>query len=276
MRLRSDDFNDMQPIPQEFAFGRPGDAGEPCVLADDRNPHLAWSQVPAQTRSFALTVIDADVPSVGDDVNKPDRRVPASLPRTEFVHWLMADIPADCHEIAAGSCANGVVARGRTAPAGPGRARQGVNDYTKWFAGDADMAGRSDLEPAADHGSLEHRHPGQAAELHGVENAVPHLGVMHYLGRVALAVLAAIEPGGEVVAGGAQQHRPHPGRRRSEEPPERLDGLVPNGVALVRPVQRQAGDGIVDGDGDIARGHGSDPEQEVVAKVLVLFHYLNK
>ena len=141
MRLRSEDFMDMQPIPQAFAFGRPGDADEPCVFSDNRNPHLAWSQVPSQTRSFALFVVDADAPTLADDVNKPGRRVAASLPRAEFVHWTMVDIPPDCHEIAAGSCANGVVARGRAAPAGPPGARQGINDYTHWFAGDADLSG---------------------------------------------------------------------------------------------------------------------------------------
>ena len=32
-------------------------------------------------------------------------------------------------------------ARGKRAPAGPAGARQGLNDYTGWFAGNADMAG---------------------------------------------------------------------------------------------------------------------------------------
>jgi Raf kinase inhibitor-like YbhB/YbcL family protein len=141
MRIRSDDFRDMQPMPEECAFGRPGDAGEPCVLSANRNPHLAWDMVPAATRSFVLTCIDSDAPTRGDDVNQADRRVSAALPRTDFVHWLMADIPVECRELAQGSCADGVVARGKSAPHGPPGARQGRNDYTGWFAGDAAMAG---------------------------------------------------------------------------------------------------------------------------------------
>ena len=71
MRIRSDDIAHMQPIPQDFAFGMAGPNGEAIALAPNRNPHLAWSEVPAGTRSFVLMCIDSDVPTRGDDVNKP-------------------------------------------------------------------------------------------------------------------------------------------------------------------------------------------------------------
>ena len=138
MQLRSDSFENGQPIPAEFAFGKRAD---PVALSDNRSPHLAWRDAPADTRSFVLTVIDPDVPSRGDDVNKPDRSVPADLRRVEFVHWLMADIPPECTELAAGACSDGVVARGKHDPFGPPRSVQGMNDFTGFFAGDADMVG---------------------------------------------------------------------------------------------------------------------------------------
>ncbi len=141
MRIRSHDFDDGQPIPAACAFGRRGDAGEPCVFAGNRNPQLAWSDVPEGTRSFMLMCIDIDVPTRADDVNQRGREVPADLPRAEFVHWLMLDIPRECRELAQGSCSDGVVARGKRMPPGPPGARQGRNDYTGWFAGDAAMAG---------------------------------------------------------------------------------------------------------------------------------------
>ena len=141
MRLRSDDFSDMQAIPDACAFGKPGPDGEPCVWADNRNPHLAWSDAPAQTRSFVLLCIDGDVPTRADDVKQPGRSVPADLARADFVHWLMVDIPAECGELAQGSCGEGVIAHGKRSPVGPPGSRQGLNDYTGWFAGDADMAG---------------------------------------------------------------------------------------------------------------------------------------
>lgn len=138
MQLRSDSFDEGAAIPPEFAFGKPGD---PVALSDNRNPHLAWRGAPEGTRSFVLMCVDGDAPSKPDDVNKADREVPADLPRTEFVHWLMIDIPEECGELAAGSCSDGVVAHGKRDPAGPPGARQGHNDFTSWFAEDADMQG---------------------------------------------------------------------------------------------------------------------------------------
>jgi Raf kinase inhibitor-like YbhB/YbcL family protein len=68
--------------------------------------------------------------------------VPADLPRADFYHWLLVDIPPSVREIAAGACADGIVPRGKRTPAGPPGSRQGLNDYTSWFAGDADMSGQ--------------------------------------------------------------------------------------------------------------------------------------
>jgi Raf kinase inhibitor-like YbhB/YbcL family protein len=138
MLLRSDSFDNGTAIPAEFALGKPGD---PVALSDNLNPHLARSGAPHDTRSFVLTCIDGDVPSKPDDVNQAGRTVPADLPRVEFVHWLMADVPAECGELGAGSCSDGVVAHGKRDPVGPPGSKQGLNGYTDWFAGDADMQG---------------------------------------------------------------------------------------------------------------------------------------
>lgn len=140
MKLSSASFLPDQPIPEQFAFGA-FDSILHIRLAANHNPHLKWSGAPAQTQSFALICVDPDAPTVGDDVNKEGRVVPATLPRAEFYHWAMVDIPAGVTEIAAGSCSNGIVATGKKEPAGPQGSRQGQNDYTQWFASDADMAG---------------------------------------------------------------------------------------------------------------------------------------
>lgn len=140
MKLDSDSFKDGQPIPADFAFGQPAPDG-PFMPAGNRNPHLAWSQAPAGTRSFVITCIDDDVPTVPETVNRDDCSVPADQPRGRFVHWLLADVPATINELAAGSCSQGITARGKGTPAGPAGSRQGVNDYTGWFANDPDMAG---------------------------------------------------------------------------------------------------------------------------------------
>jgi len=53
----------------------------------------------------------------------------------------MADIPAELREIAEGSCSDGFTAKGKAHPVGPAGVRQGLNDFTGWFAGNPDMAG---------------------------------------------------------------------------------------------------------------------------------------
>jgi Raf kinase inhibitor-like YbhB/YbcL family protein len=141
MKLVSRSFRDNARIPGRCAFAVKSPKGH-VRLAENRNPHLAWSGAPADTRSFVITCIDADAPTRPDDVNKEGREVPVDLPRAEFVHWLLVDVPADIAEIAEGSCSEGVSARGKSAPPGPPGSRQGLNDYTGWFKGDATMEGR--------------------------------------------------------------------------------------------------------------------------------------
>jgi Raf kinase inhibitor-like YbhB/YbcL family protein len=85
---------------------------------------------------------DPDVPSRGDDVNQADREVPASLPRVDFFHWLLIDLPSTLNEIEEAAFSRGFTARGKPGPDAPHGARQGINDYTGWFAGNADMAGQ--------------------------------------------------------------------------------------------------------------------------------------
>lgn len=139
MRLSSESFYPLQAIPGEFAFAVIAEPG-PITLSQNRNPHLAWRDAPEATRSFALIVHDPDVPSVGTDVNQAGKTVAASLPRVDFTHWLLANIPATVNEIKAGAFSDGVTAKGK-ADNGKFGSQQGLNDYTGWFAGDADMAG---------------------------------------------------------------------------------------------------------------------------------------
>jgi Raf kinase inhibitor-like YbhB/YbcL family protein len=81
------------------------------------------------------------VPTDGALVANAAVPIPVEHPRGEFVHWAMVDIPADVHALAAGACSDGVTPRGKAQPPGPAGARQGLNDYTGWFAGDAQMGG---------------------------------------------------------------------------------------------------------------------------------------
>jgi Raf kinase inhibitor-like YbhB/YbcL family protein len=140
MRLASTSFADGGAIPAEFAFCAPDPKGH-ATLSRNRNPHLAWSDVPVGTKSFAIVCHDPDVPSKGDDVNQEGRVVRASLPRVDFFHWVLVDLPASVRAVEAGEYASSVTPHGKPGPAAAHGARQGVNGYTEWFASDASMSG---------------------------------------------------------------------------------------------------------------------------------------
>jgi Raf kinase inhibitor-like YbhB/YbcL family protein len=147
MKLWSDSWINGERIPAKYAAGKPDGAGG-ATFSDNISPHLAWAEVPAGTRSFALICHDFDVPSKGDDVNKTDREIPADLPRVDFFHWVMVDLPATLFEITEGQFSRGFTAHGKPGPAvaalqgsGSETARHGLNDYTGWFAGNAELGG---------------------------------------------------------------------------------------------------------------------------------------
>ena len=73
--------------------------------------------------------------------NQEDRVVPASLPRVDFFHWVLIDLPAAVNTIKEGEFSSDVTPRGKPGPQAAQGARQGVNNYTDWFAGDNDMRG---------------------------------------------------------------------------------------------------------------------------------------
>ena len=140
MRLTSQDFDDGGAIPPRCAFCAPDPASH-ATLSTNESPQLAWRDVPVGTKSFALVCHDPDVPSRGDDVNQEGRTVAKSLPRVDFFHWVLVDLPAAMVGVNAGEFSSSVVPRGKPGPQAAHGARQGLNGYTDWFAGDKDMAG---------------------------------------------------------------------------------------------------------------------------------------
>ena len=140
MKLSSTSWPDGAPIPVRFAAGRP-DPQSTVTFSDDISPQFAWSDLPAGTQSLVLICHDPDVPSRGDDVNQPDREVPADLPRVDFFHWVLVDLKSTLAGLAEGEFAQGFVPRGRPGPQTLHGARHGLNDYTGWFASNAEMAG---------------------------------------------------------------------------------------------------------------------------------------
>jgi Raf kinase inhibitor-like YbhB/YbcL family protein len=140
MKLHSKSLLDGAPINARFAAGRL-EEGAGVNFSDNISPHLRWGDAPTGTKSFAVICCDPDVPSRGDDVNQTDREVPASLPRVDFFHWVLVDLAASIHELEEGAFSRGFTPRGKPGPMAPLGARQGLNDYTGWFAADAQNGG---------------------------------------------------------------------------------------------------------------------------------------
>ncbi len=140
MKLWSDSLEDGARIDERLSFGK-AHPTQHVELAGNRNPHLAWSDLPKGTRSLVLLCHDPDVPSAGDDVNQEGRTVPSTLPRVDFFHWVLVDLDPALGSIAEASFSEGVSPRGKDGPGGPQGTRQGTNNYTQWFEGDADMGG---------------------------------------------------------------------------------------------------------------------------------------
>jgi len=140
MKLSSSSIAEGQPIAGDFAFCVPAEKGH-VSLGGNRNPHLAWSDLPAGAQSLVLICHDPDVPSRADDVNQEGREVPADLPRVDFAHWVLVDLKPDRNSISEGEFCSQVTARGKPGPEGPDGTRHGINNYTDWFASDAEMSG---------------------------------------------------------------------------------------------------------------------------------------
>ena len=140
MKVTSTSFADGKRIPEEFAFCA-YDPQSHVKLSANRNPQLEWGDLPMGTRSIAVVCHDCDVPSLPDDVNVEGRTIWASLPRIDFFHWVLIDLDPHSGPIGEGEFSDGVTARGKPGPQAARNARQGVNDYTLWFANNAEMSG---------------------------------------------------------------------------------------------------------------------------------------
>jgi Raf kinase inhibitor-like YbhB/YbcL family protein len=148
MKIWSDSFTEGDMIPPRCAFAEM-DPGTHIKLSSNRSPHIAWDDVPAGTQSLVLLVHDLDVPTDGSNVNQEGRTVPDTLPRTDFYHWSLVDIPVCLKSFAEGLFSDMVTPGGKSGPLVPftikngteHQLRHGINDYTGWFANDPDMAG---------------------------------------------------------------------------------------------------------------------------------------
>jgi phosphatidylethanolamine-binding protein (PEBP) family uncharacterized protein len=62
MKLISNTFEHNSFIPERCAFGIK-DPDHHMTLGENKNPHLAWSNIPEEAQSLILICVDTDVPS---------------------------------------------------------------------------------------------------------------------------------------------------------------------------------------------------------------------
>lgn len=127
-------------IPAEYSFCIEDGQGK-AKLGKNLSPEIQWADAPEGTQSFALIVVDPKVPSKADDVNKEGKTVSKDLPRVNFYHWLLADIPKEVTSLKLGVESEGVVAKGKKAGQTDHGVR-GLNNYGDWFASDPNMSGQ--------------------------------------------------------------------------------------------------------------------------------------
>src|SRR5260221_648051 len=133
LKVAVDAIQNNSPTPAKYAFCVPSPQGHTKSGAN-KNPEITWSKGPAATKSYAIIVVDTDVPSVFDDADKEGKVIKESLPRQDFYHMVLVDIPASQNRLAMGADSSGITPKGKKPGATPNGLR-GVNDYTGDTAG---------------------------------------------------------------------------------------------------------------------------------------------
>lgn len=120
-------------IAEKFAFCAPDGLGK-TRDGGNMNPEISWSGAPAGTKSFALIVVDKDVPAKFDDANQEGKVIAEDFPRQDFYHWVLVDIPTTVSSIAEGADSDGVRQSGK--PVGKtAYGLNGQNDYASFMKG---------------------------------------------------------------------------------------------------------------------------------------------
>lgn len=110
------------------------------VQTYDTSPAVRWSKGPNATRSYALLMVDPDVPADLTLIDRPGVTIASDAPRQSIYHWVLADIPPATHSLAEGAEGRGLVPHGKPVGNGPVGVR-GANGYTEFLRDMPAMAG---------------------------------------------------------------------------------------------------------------------------------------
>jgi hypothetical protein len=126
----------------KFAFCIPAAQGH-TTGGPNLSPSISWSKGPRGTKSYAIILHDTDSPAEQrEKMNKEGMTLTEDVPRRNFYHWVLVDIPASVTSLKEGAESNTRVVHGKPAmPAAAGGVR-GLNDYTKATAANDAMKGQ--------------------------------------------------------------------------------------------------------------------------------------
>lgn len=141
LTVESTSVSHREPIEERHAVATPTPDGRAEMAGANVSPHLRWTGEPAGTRSFAISIVDPDVPADRARMGVEGLALGDHEARVEFAHWLVADIPADVHELDEGAGGSGFVARGRVPEPPVGGAVTGQNGFGGLFEGNAELEG---------------------------------------------------------------------------------------------------------------------------------------
>lgn len=95
--LASPEFVEQGVFPTKYANGEWGVKG-----GQNLSPPFIWNNAPEQTKSFALTCVDPDVPLEAEWFPHKEQLKVGALPGDLFIHWIICDIPASKTALAEG------------------------------------------------------------------------------------------------------------------------------------------------------------------------------
>jgi Raf kinase inhibitor-like YbhB/YbcL family protein len=142
LEVSVDSVKDGKMLPTKYAFCMAAAQGH-ATAGSDISPSISWSKGPAGTKSYAIILYDTDSPAEQrEKMNKEGETLTAAVPRRNFFHWALVDIPANVTSLKEGADSNARVPHGKPATPAAGGGVRGLNDFTKVLAANDAMKGQ--------------------------------------------------------------------------------------------------------------------------------------
>ena len=102
LKVKINSFESGSPIPDKYAHCI-AKGTDKSAEGENISPTISWDKAPEGAKSFALIVVDRDVPTNFDDANQEGKIIAESAPRQNFYHWILLNIPVNITSIPEGA-----------------------------------------------------------------------------------------------------------------------------------------------------------------------------